>query len=197
MNLYDLLMYPLEKIYLADIRCALLQKASGHILEIGVDTGANFACYDWKSVASLTALDMTIDPDARLRAPATVRFTTGTAQQLPFADNSFDTVVETLVFCSVPDLQKSLAEVKRVLKEDGRLMFIDHVLPENKMLAAIFKGANSFWPRLAHGCNLNRQIEQEILAAGFQFIPAGCRRTAVFRWGTAAPLPSALNSALD
>ena len=79
-----------------------------------------------------------------LKRPPLSALLKGSALQLPFAGKSFDTVVETLVFCSVPDLQKSLAEVKRVLEADGRLIFIDHVLPENKILAALFKAANIF-----------------------------------------------------
>lgn len=197
MNLYDRLMAPLENKFLAALRRLLIQQADGHILEIGVGTGANFRFYNWPQVASLTALDRQIDAAARSTAPPMVRFTEGSALQLPFTDGSFDTVVETLVFCTVPDLQRSLAEVKRVLKSDGRLMFIDHVLPENKMLAAFFKAANILWPHLANGCSLTRQIQQEIISAGFCLESSGSRGAAVFRWGIARPLPSTEKSASE
>jgi len=188
MSIYDILMSPLEKRILGDLRRSLIPRARGQVLEIGVGTGVNFPNYDWQKITAFTALDLQVDPAARHRAPALVRFLAGTAERLPFADGSLDTVVATLVFCTVPDLPTTLAEIRRVLKTDGSLLFIDHVLPEDKKMAALFRTANRVWPHLAHGCNLTRGIHREIAAAGFSIAPAGSAAHQIFRWGVARPL---------
>ncbi len=85
-----------------------------------------------------------------------------------FEDDTFDSIVFTLVFCSVDDPLKGLNEVKRVLKTGGRIYFMEHVMPEHSILKNLFNRLNSSWNKLANGCNLNRETADMIRDAGFE-----------------------------
>ena len=89
------------------------------------------------------------------------------AEQLPFADAQFDTVVSTLVLCTVNDVPRALTELRRVLKPGGRLLFIEHIRSEEPRLAAWQDRLNRFNRIVAHGCNCNRSTLDSIRAAGF------------------------------
>src|SRR3954466_8741256 len=125
---YDRFMAGTEKAGLHDMRRELLATARGRTLEIGAGTGANVELYP----AAVTALVLAepAEPMAkRLEAKhpqATVVH--APAEQLPFDDDSFDTVVSTLVLCTVESPDRSLAEVERVLKPGGQLLFLEHIL---------------------------------------------------------------------
>jgi len=123
------------------------------VLEIGYGTGVNFQYYNPSAVKSISALDIKPDATKKTKENLPINFYTGRAESLPFENESFDTVAETLVFCSVENLNTSISEVLRVLKPNGLFIFIDHVQPENKELACLFKAANTVWPKIAGGCN--------------------------------------------
>jgi ubiquinone/menaquinone biosynthesis C-methylase UbiE len=89
------------------------------------------------------------------------------AEELPFADDSFDVVVSTLVLCTVDDQAKALAELRRVLKPGGRLLFIEHVRAEDAGLARWQDRLNGFNRVVGHGCNCNRSTVEAIREAGF------------------------------
>ncbi len=158
MNIYDLLISPLEMSLLSKIRKELISCARGDILEIGVGTGVNFKYYSYNSINTLTAINMDFNKQAQKRAPSFVTFLNSPAEKLPFKSQSFDTVIETLVLCSVKDISKVIAEIERVLKPGGFFIFLDHALPTSPRIATIFKGLNLFWPHISGGCNLNREI---------------------------------------
>lgn len=185
MNFYDAFMSPLEKIILAKIRRNIIPLAFGNVLEIGYGTGVNFQYYNRSSVKNLSALDMHPASSVKTKATLPVKFFEGQAENLPFAKESFDTVVETLVFCSVESLNTAISEIRRVLKPGGIFIFMDHVMPEKKGLAFLFNITNTVWPKIAGGCSLTREPHKAIEAAGFFIEQAGGSGHDVFRWGIA------------
>ncbi len=167
-RIYDLLMHPLEALIFRRLRRALIPRARGRVLEIGAGTGANLPHYRWERIDEMHLLDLALSAQslaARSRAP--VRLHEADAQSLPFADGTFDTVVCTLVFCSVADQARALSEVRRVLKSDGMLIFIEHVRPGRGGLARIADAANPLWHRMIGTCNLNRDTVAAVREAGF------------------------------
>lgn len=182
MNLYDMFMSPFEKSMLTRIRKNIIPKAFGNVLEIGYGTGVNFQYYNPALVKKISALDT--QPSAvKLNSELPIEFFKGQAENLPFEDETFDSVVETLVFCSVKNLDKAINEVLRILKPGGIFIFMDHVLPEEKNMAALFKATNTIWPKIAGGCNLTREPHKLIEASGLNLEQAGKSGHAIFRWG--------------
>ena len=92
------------------------------------------------------------------------------AERLPFPDGTFDTVVSTLVLCTVADQRRSLAEIRRVLKPGGRLLFVEHVRSDDPGLARWQDRLNGLNQIVAHGCNCNRTTVDAIRAAGFDIV---------------------------
>ena len=93
----------------------------------------------------------------------------GDAQQLTFQDNSFDTAVAFLVFCTIPDPQKAAKELFRVLKPGGQLLFFEHVAAEKPSTARWQARLNPYWNKVACGCHLNRDTTKIFEDAGFEF----------------------------
>lgn len=153
-------------------RAALLADARGRVLEIGVGTGLNLQHYP-PDIQEIVATDpesgmmrRAEDKAAKLDRP--VRFVEASAEQLPFEDDEFDTVVCTLVLCSVDDPASALAEIRRVLKPDGRLLFIEHVRADDPKLAGWQDRLERPWRVFAQGCRPNRATLESIVAAGFE-----------------------------
>ncbi|MEN1759058.1 class I SAM-dependent methyltransferase [Anoxynatronum sibiricum] len=170
-SLYDLLMRPLEKRLLEKVRRSLMVRPRGMVLEIGVGTGANLPYYRYEYIDHLDLLDLTIGEKVRRHHypdHLPLRFLEGQAEALPFADESYDFVVVSLVLCSVTDVMGSLAEIFRVLKPGGRFIFIEHVLPENQRLKNVFQRLTPLWKRMANQCHLNRETLDAIAATGFE-----------------------------
>jgi SAM-dependent methyltransferase len=171
-SLYDLGMHPLETWGgLARRRAQLIPQAAGAVLEVGAGSGANLPFYRGERVTGLHLLDLTISsPLARRSAKSglPLKLLEGDAQALPFADATFDTVVFTLVFCSVNDPGRGLAEIHRVLRPGGRILFLEHGLPENRpRLQRALQTLTPVWSPLAGGCHLNRNPLASIRQAGF------------------------------
>lgn len=150
----------------------LLDGVSGRVLEIGAGTGANFSLYP-DGVRELVA----VEPEPRLRAqaeqaarrvPFPVDVRAGTAEQLPLPDASFDTVIVSLVLCSVRDVDRTVAEIKRVLRPDGELRYYEHIRAADAKFAKRQRLLNLVWPRLAGGCQLTRDPEAAFRRAGFR-----------------------------
>lgn len=153
-------------------RRQLLARAQGHTLEIGPGTGLNLPHYP-ATVSDLTLLTPDFPWPARLRRRlATVtlphRLVVGTAESLPWPDASFDTVVATLVFCSIPDAAAAAAEVRRVLRPGGVLITLEHVRSARPGIAAWQRRCSPLWERLAGGCHLDRDAVALFAAAGLQ-----------------------------
>lgn len=186
MSLYDLLMAPIERRVLIGMRRELIGRASGDVLELGAKTGANFAYYRLNQLQSLVVSDLALDRSIHRNAPEMAIFRECSALSLPFADSSFDTVVETLVFCSVEDLAQAVREVYRVLRPGGRLLYLDHGLPTAPVLAGLFRWLNLLWPHLTGGCNLDRNVRQQIAGHGFRHELLRHDNSGIFTCGVAS-----------
>jgi len=167
-SFYDLFMKPLERRGINQARRRLMTQAVGSVLEIGSGTGANLKFYNFDLITDLTITDKKLSKRIKKLDSKETTFIEADVTDLPFSDDSFDTIVHTLVFCSVKDVSKGLLELKRVLKPNGKILFIEHVLPENKFLKRTFRFINPIWKTLASGCNLTRSYEDSLKVEGFE-----------------------------
>ncbi len=168
---YDLFMLPLETFLLNRKRKNIFKDVTGDVLEIGAGTGTNLKYYDYDKLESLTITDQELSPAlSNHKYPEHLKVKTlqADAQSLPFPSGSMDSIVFTLVFCSVTDPYVGLREIKRVLKPDGRIFFIEHVLPLHNPMRGIFHKANHQWTKIAGGCNLSRETDKVIEGSGFK-----------------------------
>lgn len=185
MNFYDLAMSPLEFMFLKRLRKKVVSKAKGHVLEIGFGTGANTKFYQKNQIDSLSAIDIKYTDATLNKFKNELTLIEAGAEDLPFKDNTFDTVVSTIALCSVDSLSQSIKEIRRVLKDGGRYLFVEHVLPENKYLANFFNKFNQSWSKHMDGCNINRQPVEELLKNGFSLEENIAKNLKVFRYGIA------------
>jgi ubiquinone/menaquinone biosynthesis C-methylase UbiE len=171
--LYDGMNRSEEKGFLGEMRKQLLAGVTGDVLEIGAGTGANFAHY------SATARVVALEPDPFMlkraeqklaglgRANITLR--SAPAESLPFPDASFDTVVSTLVLCTVRDPRRSLDEMRRVLRPGGRLLFVEHVRGDG-VRGRVQDAIRPFWGWFGAGCHPNRRTEKTLRDAGWDVV---------------------------
>jgi ubiquinone/menaquinone biosynthesis C-methylase UbiE len=171
------------------LREEVMSAARGHTLEIGFGVGSNWPYLP----ADVEYVGIEPDPHMRKRAAAHVpqgrhlTLANGNAEALDFPDAAFDTVIGTLVFCTIPDAGAALAEVRRVLKPGGEFRFLEHVRAKNRVGAAVQDAIRPLWSRLGGGCNPNRNTLALISAAGFEM--AGIRNVKV------GPLPAIVGGA--
>ena len=158
--LYDAVMTPMGWFGLNRARLRLVQGLSGRVLEVGTGTGLLLPSYP-PSVSEVVAID--IDPEmlarARDRRPG-VSLLQADVQQLPFPDSSFDTVVSCLVFCSVEDPARGLAELRRVLRPAGQLRMLEHVRAPHPTLSSLQDRLNPLWSHLS-GRSEERRVGKE------------------------------------
>ena len=164
----------------AEHRRELLAGLQGRVLELGAGNGLNFPYYP-DAITEVVA----VEPEEYLRAraagaaqtaPIRVTVVDAVAEQLPFADGSFDAAVASLVLCSVPDQASALGELHRILRPGGELRFYEHVRPNNPRTAAVWQRADDWniYPRISGGCHAARDTERAIRDAGF--VIERCRR---------------------
>lgn len=164
--LYDAYCALMERFGLGRWRRWLVGGAEGLTLDVGCGTGRNLPLFDAR--ARVIGLDPARESllAARRRAPS-VPLVQGDAQALPFRDRVFDTVISGLVFCSVPDPARGLAEVGRVLRRGGALRMLEHVRATGRLKARVQDRCQPLWTRLSGGCHPNRDTERTVEAAGF------------------------------
>jgi len=159
---------------LREMRSELLAQAQGRVLELGAGTGLNLDHYP-QGIESLTMVEPDPHMTKQLRQKLTdsgrsaeISVVEAPGEELPFPDDSFDTAVVTLVLCTVPDPETSLAEIRRVLAPEGQLLFLEHVRAHEPGLAKWQDRLEAPWRFLADGCHCNRDTVSAIGAAGFQ-----------------------------
>ena len=166
---YDKMLEATEEAGLHDKRRALLAEASGRTLEIGAGTGLNVELYpDAASPLVLTEPEEPMARRLRDRAGSRADVVAAGADRLPFEDASFDTVVSTLVLCTVPDQAGALREIRRVLKPEGRLLFLEHVRAEDAGTAKWQDRVLPIWKFMGRGCHPNRDTAAALRAAGYE-----------------------------
>jgi ubiquinone/menaquinone biosynthesis C-methylase UbiE len=169
--LYDRINAANEQKWLGEARRQMLEGRTGNILEIGAGTGANFPYYSPQ--AQVTAIEPSPHFFKRARrkiasSPATINLEVANAQELPFADNTFDASVATLVFCTIPDPLKALVEIQRVTRPCAPLLMIEHVQPSTPGKRLLLNLWNPCQKVLAGGCNVNRDTEATVRDAGWR-----------------------------
>lgn len=163
----------MEGLFFKNWRKKLWEKVDGqHILEVGVGTGKNFDFYP--AGARITAIDFSQEmlkqaAHKKDRKNTPVELHLMDVQSLCFADNSFDTVIASFVFCSVPLPVKGLKELYRVCKPGGQVLLLEHVLSSKPVLAKIMNFINPVIVRLA-GANINRNTVKNVKACGFAWV---------------------------
>jgi ubiquinone/menaquinone biosynthesis C-methylase UbiE len=177
--IYDRMLASEEKRFLGAVREEMLRDVTGEVLEIGAGTGANFKYYP--ASAKVTA----IEPDPFMLKKAKERITQSKAaidlqqhsvEEMPFPDASFDFVIDTLVLCSVPSVEKALLETKRVLKPGGELRLYEHVRYRNPIGGFSQDLISPIWQWLGAGCHPNRNTEQYLREAGLELVTAQIRK---------------------
>ncbi|HVT30889.1 MAG TPA: class I SAM-dependent methyltransferase [Lacipirellulaceae bacterium] len=154
---------------LAPYRERTIRLAEGRVLEIGVGSGLNLPLYTDRATEIVG-----LDPHPKLLAMASEKLRSipsklieGSAESIPLDDASVDTVVSTWSLCTIRDVAAALAEIRRVVKPDGQLLFVEHgLVPENSVQKWQDR-LTPVWKRLAGGCHLNRPISSLIENAGF------------------------------
>jgi ubiquinone/menaquinone biosynthesis C-methylase UbiE len=154
---------------LVEYRRRLVSQARGRVLEIGIGSGLNLPLYG-DEVANVYG----IDPSAGLLRQAAKQRTTkaalieASAEVIPFDNAAFDTVVTTWTLCTIPRVVSALREMGRVLRPEGRLLFVEHGLAPDRGVALWQHRLTPCWKCIGGGCHLNRKIDDLITAAGFR-----------------------------
>lgn len=162
-----------EKSFMWPLRKEIIAQAQGIVLEVGAGTGLNFALYDPERVERVEA----VEPDTAMiryareriktaRVPITL--TQAPVEALPFADETFDSAVATIVFCSVTDQLRGFSEIHRVLKPGGTLLLVEHVQAQGAFARRLQDIITPVTKRMAGNCHWNRDTARSVINADFQ-----------------------------
>lgn len=154
------------------MRAQIVPLGAGTIVDVGCGSGTNFAHHDAARAARVIAVDPAASAlaMARRRAarlPFAVDFVEAGAERLPLETASADTAILAYTLCTVPEPAEALAEIRRVLKPGGRLLFLEHGVSDRPRAAAFQRRLNRAWGVVAAGCHLTRSPERLIAEAGF------------------------------
>jgi len=181
-------------------RAKVVPLANGRVLELGIGSGLNLPFYDRAKVSHVWGLDPSaetwrIGQRQRSTLGFDVEFIEGSAEKIPLDSGSADTVVVTYTLCTIPDVARCLADIRRVLRPEGELIFCEHGAAPDESVRRWQNRLNPLWRRIGGGCNLNREIPLLLEQAGFtirtletMYIP-GWRPACFNYWGTAVAGP--------
>jgi ubiquinone/menaquinone biosynthesis C-methylase UbiE len=158
--------------YLVPFRKRVIGAAEGRVLEIGIGSGLNFPFYDAK-VTSVFGLEpspelLRMAGGRALDAAVPVTLLESSAETVPLDSGSVDTVVTTWTLCTIPNAPRALAEMRRVLKPGGALLFVEHGRAPEPGVARWQDRLDPLWSRIAGGCHLNRKMDDLIAGSGFR-----------------------------
>lgn len=157
---------------LVPYRTRLISEAEGRVLEIGIGSGLNLPHYSARAERVIG-----LEPSPKLlamtrkaaqRASVPLELIESTAEAIPLYNRSIDTVVTTWTMCSIPDVQRALGEMRRVLKPTGRLLFVEHGRSPDPGVRRWQDRLTPVWRCISGGCHLNRAISEMIEGAGFR-----------------------------
>jgi len=174
-KLYDLFEWPIETVLFKKLRKEAVSYAYGHVLEVGVGTGKNLPYYN--KIVDLTAIDFSpgMLEVAKVKKtevyPKALNLYEMDVQDLKFKDDTFDTVISTFVFCTVPDPTAGLKEVYRVSKPKGKVIFLEH-MKSKYLVLNIFLYLMNIVSKRVLGTSMLRETQKNIEQAGFTIISA-------------------------
>ncbi|WP_425449018.1 class I SAM-dependent methyltransferase [Dethiothermospora halolimnae] len=171
-KVYDFLEKPMEKSKFSKWRDMAIEKLEGKVLEVGVGTGKNLDYYP--KDLNVTGIDFSSKMLGKARKKAkllnkNITLIQMDAQKMDFDDNTFDSVYTSCVFCSVPDPIKGLKEIRRVCKNGGKIIMMEHVRSEKKVLGTLMDIFNPLAVN-SYGANINRRTVENLKKAGFDNI---------------------------
>tara|TARA_B110000459_G_scaffold25880_1_gene25064 strand:+ start:640 stop:1260 length:621 start_codon:yes stop_codon:yes gene_type:complete len=149
--------------------------AEGKVLEIGIGSGLNLPFYDKTKVDEIWGLDPSEELSEMARAVAIqegmeVNFISSGAEEIPLPDDHFDSVLITYTMCTIPEVMRANTEIRRVLKNQGKMIFCEHGAAPDDNIRKWQKRINPFWGMIAGGCNIDRNIPSLIQDSGFDII---------------------------
>ena len=149
--------------------------AEGKVLEIGIGSGLNLPFYDKPKVDEIWGLDPSEELSEMARAVAIqegmeVNFISSGAEEIPLPDDHFDSVLITYTMCTIPEVIRANTEIRRVLKNQGKMIFCEHGAAPDDNIRKWQKRINPFWGKIAGGCNIDRNIPSLIQDSGFDII---------------------------
>jgi ubiquinone/menaquinone biosynthesis C-methylase UbiE len=149
--------------------------AEGKVLEIGIGSGLNLPFYDKTKVDEIWGLDPSEELSEMARAVAIqegmeVNFISSGAEEIPLPDDHFDSVLITYTMCTIPEVIRANTEIRRVLKNQGKMIFCEHGAAPDDNMRKWQKRINPFWGKIAGGCNIDRNIPSLIQDSGFDII---------------------------
>jgi ubiquinone/menaquinone biosynthesis C-methylase UbiE len=149
--------------------------AEGKVLEIGIGSGLNLPFYDKTKVDEIWGLDPSEELSEMARTVATqegmkVNFISSGAEEIPLPDDHFDSVLITYTMCTIPEVIRANTEIRRVLKDQGKMIFCEHGVAPDDNIKKWQKRINPFWGKIAGGCNINRNIPSLIQESGFDIV---------------------------
>ena len=149
--------------------------AEGKVLEIGIGSGLNLPFYDKAKIDEIWGLDPSEQLSEMAKQVADeesmeVKFISSGAEDIPLPDNYFDCVLVTYTMCTIPEVQRANQEIRRVLKDGGKMIFCEHGEAPDQNIRKWQNRINPFWGKLAGGCNINRKIPSLIQESGLDII---------------------------
>jgi ubiquinone/menaquinone biosynthesis C-methylase UbiE len=183
-------------------RLKIVPRAAGRVLDVGTGSGHNLPLYEPDRVAQVWGLEPNhgmrdLAAGNVSRARIELHWLDLPGERIPLADHSVDTVVLTFTLCTIPDWQTALAQMLRVLKPQGRLLFLEHGAAPDAAVRRWQERLNPAWKRCFGGCNLNRDVPGMLRAGGFDvlqmetmYLPGTPRIAGFNYWGEARPAAS-------